>query len=173
VIIEFGAAAAIKRAIELFPTLTDEGLAEWYERGMTPAERKEQFRQSREAMFHPGSIESFINAVGWLSRQGKRKTFNRHGTSYGLKHVASEEIAYQLKANGRDGDGYMTNGIFIAAAIATGFDIKQIDDGPNAWLNIATSAWSDHHEPNRWPRSKYLTQKEVSPMVRRLSERAA
>jgi hypothetical protein len=54
----------------------------------------------------------------------------RCGTSYGLKHVAEEEICY------------MPNGIFIAAAIAEGFRVKRVSyASPNAQFNISATAW--------------------------------
>jgi len=68
----------------------------------------------------------------------------RAATSYTLKHEAQEEI------------GYVTNGMFIAAAIACGFEVMQAKDGPNAWLNIsnvrptAYRPWIDQlHMPRR------------------------
>jgi hypothetical protein len=65
----------------------------------------------------------------WLSQFGRIKALNRRGTSCGLKHVAEHDI------------GYITNGAFIAAAIAEGFTVQRADDGPNACFNISTKAW--------------------------------
>jgi hypothetical protein len=66
----------------------------------------------------------------WLRQFNKTKTLNkRSGTSYGLKHVAEEDI------------GYITNGVFIAAAIAEGFRVKRCsDNSPNGRLNISKAA---------------------------------
>jgi hypothetical protein len=58
---------------------------------------------------------------------------SQKGTSYGLKHIAVEEI------------GYITNGVFIAAAIAEGFRVVRIDDSPNALLNISSKVWARRH----------------------------
>jgi len=52
------------------------------------------------------SLAQFIVARRWLSQFGKLKSLNKRGSSYGLKHVAAHDI------------GYVTNGVFIAAAIA-------------------------------------------------------
>ena len=65
----------------------------------------------------------------WLRGQTKRKTLNKSGTSYGLKHVAERDV------------GYITNGVFIAAAVAEGFRVVRIRETPNAWLNISMAAW--------------------------------
>jgi hypothetical protein len=35
----------------------------------------------------------------------------------------------------------MTNGVFIAAALAEGFRVACIHDNPNAQLNISALAW--------------------------------
>ena len=42
----------------------------------------------------------------------------------GVKHIAAHDV------------GYITNGVFIAAAVAEGFRVVRISEGPNAWLNI-------------------------------------
>jgi hypothetical protein len=60
----------------------------------------------------------------WLRRHNKRKTINKSRTSYGLKHVAARDI------------GYITNGVFIAAAVAEDFRVVRIRESPNAWLNV-------------------------------------
>ena len=59
----------------------------------------------------------------------KTKAFSDKGTSYRLKHVAERDI------------GYTTNGVFIAAAIAEGFAVRQYPDTPNAEINISAKAW--------------------------------
>jgi hypothetical protein len=94
---------------------------------------------------------------GWLGRQKMIKTINRTGTSYGLKHVAERDI------------GYLTNGIFIAAAHACGYRVVRVGDSPNAWLNISQAAWGSpinglgqHWNGYRW----------VSPKANREQYRA-
>jgi hypothetical protein len=75
----------------------------------------------------PRSLAQFMAARGWLRRFSKIRALNRRGTSYGLKHCAEDDI------------GYVTNGVFIAAAITEGFNVRRV--GPNAWFNISTEAW--------------------------------
>jgi hypothetical protein len=78
------------------------------------------------------SLAAFLKTREWLRQWPKVKAVNRSGTSYGLKHIAEAEI------------GYITNGVFIAAAIAEGFCVERCNSRcPNAWLNITARVWSD------------------------------
>ena len=125
------ATAAIKRAVDLFPDLTDFGFGIFDAYRLTPAARQERFRKSRADMFAPRSLEDFTRAKHWLMAQPKTKNPNSGaGSSYWLKHVAEEDI------------GYTTNGIFIAAAVAAGFIVERCrrsdDESPNAFFNISS-----------------------------------
>jgi len=77
--------------------------------------------------------ESYEFAVcnRWLSTKQKIKTINNKISSYGLKQ----------KVEKRYGE-YVSNGVFIAAALYNGFKIKK--SGPNAFFNIS------HKNMNRW-----------------------
>jgi|SRR6267154_5524161 hypothetical protein len=120
---------AINRAIDLFPELTDFGFGTFDERRLSPKERAEKFLKNRELMYTARSIEQFQKACDWLNRQPRTKRINPEaGTSYGLKHVAAHSA------------GYVTNGMFIAAAIACGFEVQRAYDSPNAWFNISKRA---------------------------------
>lgn len=131
---DHGVIEAINRAITLHPELTAFGFGAYEQYvldGFSPEDRKAAFQCSRAAMFEPMSLEDFRRAYGWLNRQKRTLHVNEKvGTSYGLKHLAEKEI------------GYVSNGIFIAAALACGFKIKRdIDRGhpsPNAFLNISS-----------------------------------
>jgi hypothetical protein len=84
-------------------------------------------RQERERLRK--QLNSFVAARAWLRRFPRLKRVNRRrGTSYGLKDVADREI------------GYLTNGVFIAAAIAEGFVVQRIKDGANARIGISSAA---------------------------------
>jgi hypothetical protein len=72
---------------------------------------------------HPASVAAACNLPRRL------KSFNKRGTSYGLKHIAEHDM------------GYCTNGVFIAAAIAEGFRVRREGRSPNAVFNISTAAW--------------------------------
>jgi hypothetical protein len=78
------------------------------------------------------ALAAFVVTRAWLRQHNKLKTINKSGTSYGLKHSAEHDI------------GYITNGVFIAAAVAEGFRVVRVGDTPNAWLNISTTAWKGH-----------------------------
>lgn len=80
-------------------------------------------------MFAPISIGQFTLARSWLATKKKTTGITKRGTSYGLKHVAEHDI------------GYVTNGIFIAAAIAEGFQVQRAGGSPSAWFNISVKAW--------------------------------
>lgn len=94
------------------------------------AERKAEFDRDRVAMLSGASVEQFLRAVEYLAKQPRRKTINRKRTSYGLKHDL-ERYSSDMGLN----NTYVTNGMFIAAAIHLGFMVER--DGPNAMFNIA------------------------------------
>jgi hypothetical protein len=129
------AIAQILLAVTRHPELNDFGFGVYGEhwRRLSPEEREAEFQANRAKMFEVRSLRQFISARAWLQGQGMRKTLNRRGTSYSLKHVAAHDI------------GYCTNGIFIAAAISAGFEIERAECSwrltPNAWMNISTHAW--------------------------------
>jgi hypothetical protein len=110
------------------------GVFDFRGEGRRPGWRAETLRQEREKL--RGQLNSFVAARAWLRRFPRLKRVNRRrGTSYGLKHVAEREI------------GYLTNGVFIAAAIAEGFVVRRIKHSPNARIGISSSAW-------RWERGR-------------------
>jgi hypothetical protein len=128
------AVAEILMVITRYPELTDFGFGVWDERSrrLSPVEREAEFQINRAKMFEERSLRQFLHARDWLQEQQKRKTINQWGTSYGLKHVAAHDV------------GYITNGVFIAAAVSAGFQIERSgtrQQSPNAYMNIATRAW--------------------------------
>jgi hypothetical protein len=124
------AAIDMDRVLEREPQLGDFGFGVWDPRSKTPEERIADLRLNRDLIRAPRSLAQFMAARGWLRQFCKIKALNRRGTSYGLKHDAEDDI------------GYVTNGCFIAAAIAEGFTVRRSQpDSPNAWFNISTEAW--------------------------------
>jgi hypothetical protein len=120
----------LARVAEEYPDLTSFGFGifrHYYPR-KSPAEREVLFAQERADLLSNVGVEYFIRARKWLSVQLRTKNVNRKASqSYGLKHEA-EQV-----------EGYVTNGAFIAAAIAEGFIVQRCPDGnPNAWLNISS-----------------------------------
>jgi hypothetical protein len=104
--------------MEKHPHLTDHGF------GVFPGE---DFKTTREQLTDERSLEGFVRARDWLSLWPRTKRVYNFGTSYGLKHVAGKDI------------GYVTNGVFIAAAISLGISFRM--DGPNALLALTSKAW--------------------------------
>jgi hypothetical protein len=124
------AAIDMDLVLEREPQLGDFGFGVYAPWSKTREERVAELRRNRESIREPRSLAGFIAARGWLRRFRKIKAPNRRGTSYGLKHVAEDDV------------GYTTNGVFIAAAIAEGFTVRRADyDSPNGWLNISVEAW--------------------------------
>src|SRR5271166_6416600 len=101
-------------------------------RGKPLEERLTIFERDRATLLDDRSLAQFMGARQWLRQFTKTKAVNpRAGSSYGLKHVAEADI------------GYVTNGVFIAAAAAEGFIVKRCrPDSPNAWFNISSRARS-------------------------------
>jgi len=127
------AAVDMERVLEQEPTLSDFGfgLADFYRMHEEPAAK---FQEDRKRIRDLDSLAQFVVARGWLSKFAKLNSFNRRGNSYGLKHIAERDI------------GYVSNGVFIAAAIAEGFSVRRIDNGPNAVFNISSAAWGERNE---------------------------
>lgn len=71
------------------------------------------------------SIEAFNKTVVWLSFIKKVKNINKKRTSYDLKHIAEKSI------------GYISNGVFIAAAVHSGFNYKYLPKSLNASFNMS------------------------------------
>ena len=130
------AASDIAKVLGREPQLNDFGFGVSSDR-KTPEERIATFERDRASICEPTSLAQFMAARGWLSRFDKIKALNKLGSSYGLKHVAERDI------------GYITNGVFIAAAIAEGFTVRRMDGSPNALFNISTKAWRREKE-RRW-----------------------
>ena len=75
-------------------------------------------------------VEQFAGALAFLDGVQPLKSLNRRRTSYGWKHVA--ERWHKARGN----PCYVSNGMFIAAALARGFRIERLPSDPNVYLNI-------------------------------------
>ena len=98
----------IASIIAKVPLLNDEGIGLSNIHGKLPKDEREQILKETQQSLLEGS-EACTKVCGWLADKEKTKTINRRHSSYGLKHLAEDEI------------GYVTNGAFIAAAIFLGF----------------------------------------------------
>jgi len=120
----------MKRILAACPDLCNFGFSVFDPRHKTASQQEAEFAEEREAICQPRSLVAFIATRKWLHGKPKISRLNKKASSYGLKHVAENEI------------GYITNGVFIAAALAEGFKVQRIGDTPNAWLNISSSVWA-------------------------------
>lgn len=110
---------------EAHPTLTYQGFDT-----AGAARRKHpshvEFLDAREALLKASS--EFIDVVAWLEKNSSQQTkaLNRLSHSYNWKHVAE-------KAIGR----YVSNGVFIAAALQVGLQVEHIEGTLNAHVNLS------------------------------------
>lgn len=117
----------LRSIVSVHPELTAFGFGVFKERRLSEEEKAKQPAEERNRLLEPRSVDEFKRARVWLRDKPRTKHPNRRMTSYGLKHVAEKQI------------GYVTNGMFIAAALAEGFKVKHYDpQGPNAWFNISS-----------------------------------
>jgi hypothetical protein len=120
----------IKSAEEAIATV----MRAWPNLGYFGLEHSHKFEIDRKRLAGQHAAEEFIRAVSWLEKVPKRKTFNPCNTSYGIKEAAE-----------RWSGDYISNGVFIAAAIHAGFRVEQLPGSPNVQIGIATSA--------KWPKA--------------------
>jgi hypothetical protein len=107
------------------PYLNDFGIGLYFEHQRRPrAERKKILKEDRQQL--RTSVNAVSATVNWLVEHVEPiSSINRKHTSYGLKHIASEDI------------GYITNGVFIAAAIVASYPYKVFDDSPNVCFGMS------------------------------------
>ena len=93
---------------------------------------REQFDAGRDVMLDADHLGQFRRALAFLlACCDRRRELNLRSTSYGLKH----QVEHALWAAGERGV-YVSNGMFIAAAMTLGFRVEQIAGTPNAWTNV-------------------------------------
>lgn len=127
------ARAAIAAVMAGEPALCANGMRS-YDRRQTPQENAKAFKDWREEMLGSHCVAQFVRAIEFLQTVEKSKTVTRDRTSYGYKHSA-EHFHKEMHP---DDDPYVSNGMFIAAAVHLGFTIKRdADNSPNVLVNIA------------------------------------
>lgn len=73
------------------------------------------------------AIAEVQRAADWIKRQDSTARYNTRHNSYGYKHAVER---WWRDRGAPDGNPYVANGAFIAAAIGLGWEAKV--DGPNA-----------------------------------------
>lgn len=94
------------------PLLTDFGIGTYAgQKNLSREEQEAKFRHNRMVLRE--SVDRVEATISWLQEHvSPIKTINENRTSYGYKHLADRDI------------GYITNGVFIAAAIIAGYPYK-------------------------------------------------
>jgi hypothetical protein len=105
---------ALQRVLAQHPDLTAKG----FDYPRTPG-----FQERRAAL--ASSVIEFQQAAGFLAQFRKRKTVSRRQDSATWARLATQDTGFRI-----------TNGTIIAAAVALGFVVKQIDWLCFAWLGI-------------------------------------
>lgn len=133
---------AVRRVMNNDATLTAHGFDSIYPRQpddwkLTIEERKAAFALRRQETLGDWEMDQFELALIYLDKQQKRKTINHKFGSYGLKHKA--EGLSRHKGQHTHLGNYVSNGVFIIAALTRGFMIKQHGwNNPNGSLNISS-----------------------------------
>ncbi len=110
--------------MEKEPLLNDFGIGIYDAHKRLPKEQRDAiFTRDRKVL--RGSANAVAKTIVWLqARVAPIKTINNNQSSYRYKHLAEKDI------------GYITNGVFIAAAIIAGYPYK-ISEGPNVMFGMS------------------------------------
>lgn len=112
----------ISEIIEQYPMLNSFGFGLFNGgKGMSEEEKQSELVRHRNELLESGDRCDAV--CQWLENVAKIKSINQGQSSYGLKHIAEDDI------------GYVTNGVFICTAIHMGFRCEV--HGPNAYFNMS------------------------------------
>lgn len=124
--IEIADRESVTRIRDVHPNLAPFGL--WCADALITRER---FDAERDLMTDPDHLGQFRRALAFLLVcVDRRRELNQRSTSYGMKH----QVEHAMRAAGERGV-YVSNGMFIAAALTLGFRVEPIARTPNAWTN--------------------------------------
>lgn len=111
----------IQRVMDQVPGLNDFGVGVCRLDRLSPERAAAAMARGQRDLLN--STEAVAKVCGWL--QGAEKVKAPRVSSYYLKHVAEPEI------------GYVTNGVFIVAAILCGFSYRVSPGSPNVALGVS------------------------------------
>ncbi|MBX3001919.1 MAG: hypothetical protein KF893_25565 [Caldilineaceae bacterium] len=116
---------SLREIVRAVPDLNCFGFGLWAGHQHKPlCERRRIFAEERRHLLT--EEDDFRLARAWIRENLKPQTrINKLAGSYGLKHLME-----------RDTDIYTTNGAFICAMLAEGFEIERC--APNAFFNVST-----------------------------------
>ena len=117
----------IDDVVSKVPELTDFGLGVYDDHKLTADARNAKFAENRELMYTEKAREQFYTAREFLDGIDQTQKCNPRFSSYGLKHKCE-----------RWSGKYVTNGMFIAAAVSLGIKIKRDGTSPNAQFALST-----------------------------------
>lgn len=123
--------------MEKIPDLTSFGIGLYSDHQKLPhAERMARFKKERDELkVNHAAVE---RTAKWIKENlTVIKAINSHYTSYGLKHRAEFDI------------GYVTNGVFIAAAVIAGVPYKIYPRSPNVSFALSTKKIKEVYERQR------------------------
>ncbi len=128
---------ALEKLMEEYPWITDAGHSVYHARGASPQDKALKFQQQRAILL--AKAEQVRSVSEWLnSNVAKIKTINTNFTSYGFKHVIAEYV------------GYMTNGVFIAAAIMAGFKHRTRSGSLSVYFSMSMDSYKRLSKMGRW-----------------------
>lgn len=113
----------IQRIMDEVADLNDFGIGVFQQRRRPEDECRTKLAEGKRELLN--SVDACNRVCEWLRQFDKIKTINDHRSSYGLKHIAENDI------------GYVTNGVFIAAAIHCGYPYRIEPGHPNVCFGIS------------------------------------
>lgn len=115
-------AQALVEVMDQHPRLTNHGFGIYRDPKDSAEDRSRKLEEGRRAL--AGDAERVGKIVDWLNQNVKTiKSINTRQSSYGLKHLAEDDI------------GYVTNGAFIAACLILNVPTRPAP--PNAYFGIS------------------------------------
>lgn len=137
--------STVEAILAQHPDLTMKGVGGFCDEGETP-------EQSRAKMLTDEALAQFERACGWLAKVEKSPSVNKDaGTSYGLKHAAERYWRKQYRADPatKENDAYISEGMFICAALHLGFSTRREENTASVCVNIAKRSLKDVDEPKK------------------------
>lgn len=126
----------LRRVIQARPDITAFGLGVFDQDRKRRAQVEEELRSGQEEMLRPKELLNFVLCCEWLDQVERTKRPTRKHHSYGHKHRVERWLG-AFKGFGC----HISNGMFIAAAIHKGFEIRATRPGsPNCYLNVSTKS---------------------------------